>query len=223
MWLDKCGEGVVSLHPGQASLMEHAGWLCKEDDRLTDDQGYFDIDIPLSLLLGFAEDYNRIIVNAKHELILIRANTDTNAVIQTAAEDYKIKLDKIDWLIPYIKASDTEKINLLTILAQNPPLRMPFRAWKLFVFPLLQATSNHVWTMATSTQLEKPRYIIFMFQTGRKNSTRTNANLFDHCNLRNIKVHLNSECDPYGNLNLDFATNQFALAYAMYANFQTSY
>ena len=33
--------------------------------------------------LGFAEDYRRIIVNGKHELILARTNTDTNAVIQT--------------------------------------------------------------------------------------------------------------------------------------------
>ena len=34
------------------------------------------------MLLGFSEDYNEIVVNAKHELILRRANTDNNDIIQ---------------------------------------------------------------------------------------------------------------------------------------------
>ena len=68
--------------------LENAGWYdAQETGRQTDANGYFDINIPLKMLLGFFEDYNKIVVNAKHELILRRANTDNNAIIQTQAED----------------------------------------------------------------------------------------------------------------------------------------
>lgn len=216
-------KGLVSLHAGQTHLMENAGWLQKDDDKITNDEGYFDIDIPLSLLLGFAEDYHRIIVNAKHELILVRANTDTNAIVQTEVEQFKISIEKIDWLIPYIQLSDVQKIHLLNYIAKDPAIRIPFRSWGLNVYPLLHATTTHDWLMQTTTQLEKARYIIVGFQTKRKNSTTKNASHFDHCNLRNFKLHLNSQSYPYGNVNLDFTTNQFALLYTMYANFQSSY
>lgn len=46
----------------------------------------------LSFIFGFAEDYQRIIVNAKHELVLVRANNnDINAILQTAAAEGEIE------------------------------------------------------------------------------------------------------------------------------------
>ncbi|XP_044578891.1 uncharacterized protein LOC123261364 [Cotesia glomerata] len=75
----------------------------------------------------------------------------------------------------------------------------------------------------TSTQLEKPRYVVFRFQTARKNDARKDASKFDLCNLRNIKLFLNSQSYPYGDLNLDIPHNQYALLYHMYTVFQTSY
>ena len=41
--------------------------------------------------------------------------------------------------------------------------------------------------------------------------------------LSEINLHLNSQCNPYGNLNLDVSNNQFALLYDMYCRFQTVY
>ena len=77
--------------------------------------------------------------------------------------------------------------------------------------------------MKTSNQLEKPRFIILGFQTNRKNQLNQNASLFDHCNLSDIKLFLNSQYYPYGNLNLDINRNQFAIIYDMFANFQQAY
>lgn len=216
-------KGYPSLCPGQNYQLENAGWLLSDEDKLTDADGYFDVTIPLSLLLGFAEDYQKIIVNAKHELILTRANTDVNAVYQTADEPFKITLRKIDWLIPYIKVSDTQKIHLLNYIAKDPAISMAFRTWELFEFPLVPQTPNNVWAVKTSTQLEKPRFIILAFQTDRKNSKTKNISQFDHCQVRDVKVFLNSQAYPYGSLNLDIAHNQYALAYNMFTNFQTSY
>ncbi|XP_043271181.1 uncharacterized protein [Venturia canescens] len=217
-------KNYVSQSPEQMSVMENAGWLSNDESTLIDNDGYFDLCIPLSLILGFAEDYNQIIINAKHELILTRSNNDTNAVVQTPpAEQFKISLLKIEWVVPYIKISDQRKISLLNFIAKDPPIALSFRTWELYEYPLLPMTSKNVWVVKTSTQLEKPRYVIVGFQTARKSTANANASHFDHCNLRDVKLFLNSQCYPYGNLNLDIAHNQFALLYDMYTSFQASY
>jgi len=67
------------------------------------------------MLLVFFEDYSEIVVNAKHELILRRANTD-NAIIQTKADDFKISLIKVKWLLPHVRVADDIKIPLPNLI-----------------------------------------------------------------------------------------------------------
>ena len=52
--------------------------------KIIDDAGNFNISIPLILIFGFAEDYRKIVVNAKYELVLMRSRNNINAVEQTA-------------------------------------------------------------------------------------------------------------------------------------------
>lgn len=61
----------------------------------------------------------------------------------------------------------------------------------MYDYPLVPTTMKHVWSVKTLTQLEKPRYVINGFQTGRKNAEKKNANQFDHCNLKDVKLFLN--------------------------------
>ena len=92
---------------------------------IIDDQGNFDVLIPLSMLFGFAEDFQKLVCNAKHELILTRANTDVHAIIQSAeaaaAENnsYKFTINKIAWMMPYLVPSDYNKVKLLKFLEKN--------------------------------------------------------------------------------------------------------
>lgn len=216
-------KGYVSLNPGKSSLLENAGWLDVEENKSLTSAGYFDVCIPLSSIFGFAEDYHKIVVNAKHELILSRAKSDDNAVIQSAAEAFKILIHKVEWLIPYVTISDQRKIRLLNFIAKDPSIPMSFRTWELYEYPLLPTTTKHVWTVKTSSQLEKPRYVLLGFQTSRKNKPLKNVNHFDHCDISDVKLYLNSQCYPYGNLNLNIGQNQYALLYEMYTNFQSSY
>ena len=54
---------------------------------------------------------------------------------------------------------------------------------------------GHSWAVKTTTQLEKPRYVIFASQTGRKNVMSRDVSVFDdwvRCNLSNVKVYINS-------------------------------
>ena len=67
-------------------------------------------------------------------------------------------------------------------------------------YPLLPIMSRQVWTVKTSNQLEKPRFVILGFQTNRKDQRAVNASQFYHCNLTNVKLFLNSQSYPYGNV-----------------------
>ncbi|XP_068994066.1 uncharacterized protein [Neodiprion pinetum] len=204
--------------------MENVGWLdVKEKKKLTDAEGNFDVLIPLSMILGFAEDYRKIVVNAEHELTLTRSKTDVNAIMQTQEEEFKITINAVEWLIPYLKLADQKKVDLLNFIQRNPPISISFHRWELYEYPSLPTTSKHVWTVKTSTQLEKPRYAILGFQTSRKNKTGKNASHFDHCNITDVKLFLNSQSYPYGNLNLNISRNLYALPDEMHANFQATY
>ncbi|XP_043474824.1 uncharacterized protein LOC122506602 [Leptopilina heterotoma] len=205
--------------------VENAGWFptCDANTPLADNNGNFDISIPLSVIFGFAEDYQKIIVNARHELILTRSRNDVNAILQTAEELVKISIDKIEWLLPNVRLSDARKFKLLKYIEKDPLIPISFRTWELYEYPLLPTTANHVWTVKTSTQLEKPRFVILGFQTNRKNVTTRNASHFDHCRITNVKLFLNNQCYPYGNLNLDLDKKHYAVLYEMYTNFQASY
>ena len=223
-------KGWPSFNPNQKIILENAGWLCENGQNIVKAAGYFDIFIPLNMILGFAEDYRKIVVNMKHELVLSRSRTDLNAVVQTATardnptyEGFKIELLKIEWLMPYIQLSTQYKIRLLRQIEKSKPLSISFRSWELYEYPTLPTSTKHVWTVKTSNQLEKPRFVILGFQTNRKNQNSANASLFDHCNLSEVKLFLNSQYYPYGSLNIDIDRNQFAILYDMFANFQQSY
>lgn len=80
-----------------------------------------------------------------------------------------------------------------------------------------------MWNIKTSNQLEKPRYVILGFQTARNGEKQANASEFDHCEIANARLFLNSQYYPYGNMNLNIKNNQFVLLYEMFAKFQESY
>ena len=222
-------KGWPSFNPNQKILLENAGWLSENGQNIVNAAEYFDKYIPLNMILGFAEDYRKIVVNMKHELLLSRSRTDLNTVVQTQSagknptyEGFKIQLLKIEWLRPYIQLSTQYKIRLLHQIERSKSLSMSFRSWELYEYPTLPSSTRHVWTVKTSTQLEKPRFVIVGFQTNRKNQNSANASLFDHCNLRDVKLFLNSQYYSYGNMNIDIDLDQFAILY-MFANFQQSY
>ena len=112
---------------------------------------------------------------------------------------------------------------MLRTLESGHYLSMAFRSWDLYEYPLLQRTTKHSWAIKTANQLEKPRYVIFALQTGRKNNMLEDMSQFDHCNLTNVKLYLDSESYPYEDMNLDFGKNRWTVLYDMYARFCKTY
>ncbi|KAL6418632.1 hypothetical protein ACFW04_011920 [Cataglyphis niger] len=63
-------KNYVTISSDRTVIMRNAGW-----DAQTNANGYFNFYIPLYTLLEFCEDYKRVVINARHELILIRSTT----------------------------------------------------------------------------------------------------------------------------------------------------
>ena len=197
------------------------------------ENGEFTGCIPMEMVLGVFEDFDRVLVNIKQELILKIAKNCRNAIYTTETEPTadgaadpipEVTIDEIQWFIPHILASDSEKLTIQNAVANSKSFNISFRSYELHMMPSYPtSTTKHTWSVKTTNQLEKPRYVMFGFQTDRDNAARKRCDEFDHCNLKNIKVFLNSEYYPYSDLNLNFEKKDIAKAYEMFVRFQNSY
>ncbi|XP_029678050.1 uncharacterized protein LOC115244496 [Formica exsecta] len=125
--------------------------------------------------------------------------------------------------MPHIVLNNINKIRLLRTLDSGRYLSVAFRSWDLYEFPLLQSTTKHSWAVKAATQLEKPRYVIFALQSGKKNVLSEEPSLFDDCKLTNVKLYLNSDFYPYDDMNLDFNKRKVAVLNDMYSKFRRTY
>lgn len=215
-------KSLISMNESESKIANSWGWNI--DGIKNTNGGNFSASIPLCNIMGFAEDFKKVVINSRHELILLRSNTNLNAVkLNTGEIVENVQINKIIWRVPHIKISDKEKINFLKLLERDRSLQLVFRNWDLYEYPALPKTTKHTWAIKTSSQIEKPRYIIIGLQTNRKNNASSDMSHFDHCHIRSVRVYLNSTYFPYENLNVNFANNNIVLLYEQYVKFQQSY
>ncbi|XP_044736986.1 uncharacterized protein LOC123298950 [Chrysoperla carnea] len=213
-------KNYISLNDNESKMLLNAGWCPENNIDFSD--GNINICMPLKRILGFAEDYMKIIPNVKHELILNRARNDLNAII-SPTDDMKFEITKLQWHVPHVQLHDEQKLLLYKFINSNQSIKMSFRSWDMYEYKVLPTTTHQVWAVKSSTRLEKGRFVIFALQTNRRNLKEKDASRFDHANLTDIKVFLNSDVYPYSDLNIDFQNNRYALLYEMYSKFQESY
>lgn len=189
--------------------------------------GTYQMVLPLRFVFGFCEDYEKIVLNSKHELILVRHRTNANMFVQAAAEIDELNLDfsvtKLVWKMPHVSLSDGAKLSMLRMVSQNNELHLPFRSWDLYELPVVPQTTRHTWSVKTTNKVNKPRYVIVAFQTNRQNVVRADPSKFDHCNTTNMKLYLNNERYPYDDYHLDFAHHNYHELFLTLSKIQHSY
>jgi len=212
------------------NMLENMAWdigMDTQDNSNFTENNQFGGCIPLKHLFGFCEDYKKVMINVNQQIILNRSSTDLDALCSTGTNEKNqnviVKINKILWKMPVVKVSDREKIKLLKVLDSKTTLQCAFRNWDLCEYPSLPASTYHSWTVKSSSLLEKPRFAIIGFQTARKNNLLKPSARFDSCQLKNLKVHLNSEVYPYEDFRADFSTKITAILYKAYTDFQKSY
>lgn len=229
-------KGYLSYNENESTLLQNAGWFPKKvkieatpatgqpSKIIKDDKGNFNTIIPLKHLMGFFEDFRKLIVHMRQELVLIRASSDLDAITSLdETEKPKITISKIFWVVPHLTLSLSEQLRINKITNKSIDLPIHFRSWEILEMPSLTASNRHTWPVKTSSKVETARHIIVGFQKNKKNKILSDMSKFDNIKLRNIRVFLNSEKYPYSDLLLDFDNNKYATLYEMYANFQESY
>ena len=80
------------------------------------------------MLLSFCEDYKRVIVNARHELILIRSRNDYNCLVEYSVTELEIELFKVQWQMPHVALNEINKLSIMQLLESDRYLSMSFRS-----------------------------------------------------------------------------------------------
>ena len=220
-----CMKNYVTMTYSQLQHASEFSWHEATPMALNDTFSYC---IPMKLFGGFFADYQKILIFAKLELVLLRSRTDNDCVFRAAIEgrrasELDVQITKINWMMPHVEVDDLHKLKLLKVLEKGVMISIPFRSWEYFENPQLPQNDRVTWQVKTSSAMHKPLYVILGFQTGRRNSTIADASDFDHCNIRNAKLFLNSQQYPYEQLNLNFNANNYSVAYKMFCNFLKSY
>lgn len=219
-----------SLDYATSRSLSHTGWNPDyKETQLFGNNGNFQFCLPLKMLLGFTEDYQKIITGVSQELVLLRSSDNKNALYAAkvgeppALPAVNLTISKITWRIPYINVSDIKRLELLRFIEQDTPITIPFRSWELYEFPSLALSNKHIWTVRSSSILERPRFVIVAFQIGRKNNYEKDNSLFDACDVESVKLFLNSHQYPYESIRSDFSDNLFSTNYDMYRRFRSSF
>ena len=74
-------------------------------------------------------------------------------------------------------------------------------------------STSFTWRLTVKTAPEKPRFIIVGFQMARDGDQTKIPSTFDHVNLRNAYVMLNSDRYPAVDYNLSFTNQKFSRVY----------
>jgi hypothetical protein len=221
-------KGLLSFSKSKIASLTYAGWSNAATAQVLHATGAFNVMVPLSSLLGFFEDYNKLMINCKQELVLVRAGNHHNAIISTANEQQavertRLQITKLKWKMPHVEVNDEQKLRLLNRLQVDKPIVMGYRSWFFAEKPLPVTTNRDEWQLQSMTSLERPRFIIITFQTNRKNVPTADCNIYDHCNVRNVRALINGKKYPYVDFNVDQASNKYAYLHSAYSAFQKSY
>ncbi|XP_036148486.1 uncharacterized protein LOC118647541 [Monomorium pharaonis] len=131
-------KNYITMSTNRTKIANNAGW-----DPWYHVNEYFNFCLPLNMLLGFCEDYKRVVINARHELILIHARNDNNCLVGDPAQEPEIELLKVQWRMPHVLLNERNKLSMLRALESGRYLSMAFCSWDLYEFPLLQRTTKH--------------------------------------------------------------------------------
>lgn len=216
----------VSGQYGNDALLSEMGSVKLEMKK----DGTFSYSIPLRYLMGFFQDYTKIMIYTRMELVFIRSRTDKNcfshnpAAGATQCTDIVIDISKMAWKMMHVEVKDVYKLKLLKILEKGKWLQLFFRTWEYLEFPNMPAGSDKVnWQVKNASPIDRPLFVVVGFQENRRENETKDASLFDHCQLTDCRLYLNSQRYPAESLDLDFRRNKFSTAYNLYSSFQDAY
>lgn len=179
------------------------------------------------MLHFFCDDYRKIIINSKHELILNRAANSLNCLtgggVAETATRVTLDLLKIQWKMPHITLSDNVKLKMMNYLSKNRKIIIQHRSADLVEYPTLPQSTNLMWAVKTVSHVNRPRYVVVGLQTNRDNLHRADVTQFDHCHITEVRLYMNSQIYPYNMNEIRIHAGRYCELYDIYARIHASY
>ena len=114
--------------------------------------------------------------------------------------------------MPHVILADADKFSLYKTIESKVKLPVAYRTIQYDMLSGPESTS-FTWRLSIKTAPEKPRSIIVAFQTSKDGDTTKNPSTFDHMNLKNAYVALNSDRYPAVDYNMSFSNLKFSRVY----------
>lgn len=245
------GNEIETLnHPGEATTMmgllkydkSYCGlsecWALDNNNAIADNEGFkqrkayilalaapnkgdVSFAVDLEHFSGFAEDYDKVIFGQRQSLQFNRKANSNDAIYRDGNVEGKVEIKKITWWMARVKPSVFEETRLGQLnLAKEQAIDLWFRSRQCSMITIPLGTSNYTWNLGVKT--ERPRFVVVGFQRARAGQLTNNA-LFDHSNVANMKVRINSAEFPTIDVNSDFGSNQYGGWYKRFMDFKRSF
>ena len=212
------GEGMNQLWnrdpSALADLVNNTGFKNRQNYIITQSEakGTFSFCIPLNHIFGFADDYNKVLYGFKHTLTLVR-KADNDAIIKASGVTAgKVNLTKLSLFMPHVTPSVAASNTLYKVIESKVDVPFSFRSRQCDTIAV-PVSNTFSWRLSARSSSERPRYVIVGFQTAKDGDQGENPALFNHCNLKNMYVTLNSERYPAVDYDLDFPNNKYSRAF----------
>ena len=93
--------------------------------------------------------------------------------------------------MPHVIPADAEKFSIYKTIESKVKLPVAYRARQCDMLAVYESAS-FTWRLSVKTSPKKLRFIIVGFQTAKDGDQTKNPSNFDHVNLKNAYVTLNS-------------------------------
>lgn len=206
-----CSAGWNLDHPGEGNTILS--------------NGYFQIMIPMPLVMGFFEDHKSYVYNMCQKLVFYKAADGVNNLLflkhEYAPYIPKIDLREVILKMPHVKFNLEHTTRVRSEIAKNCKYELRYRRW--FYNNIVPASgTDFTWDIPVS--YAKTKYLLIAFQTNKLNNKVADVSLFDLCDLENCQVLLNNNVYyPHERLNLNTREHRCGILYFMYKRFKGSY
>jgi len=199
---------------------------------------YISACIPLKVIFNFCNDYNKVMWGLKQRIRMTRtnsaralfrsiaANITNNGLtpdLVAANNDATINLTTLRCVMPVVRPSPSHEQALLEIVGNNSHfIDVAFLNKRTISIGVLQA-STFTWSLATTSGVERPRYIVIIFKTTSVDETFNSAAFTTSPNVINAYITLSGIKYPSIDMNTDYANNKYTKWYMQYRNFYNKY
>ena len=198
----------------------------------------FSATVPLKAIFNFCNDYRKVIYGMQHRISLTRTNNTralyrANAAVAAAnnfpalvalANDVAVNITTLKWCMPQVVPSADSALNLMNIIRDKEEIPLTFLNKRSETIQVPAATTFN-WKLQLTGGIERPRFLVFGFQTGRGANQATNSVSFDVAGLNVVSAYvlLNGIRYPYSDMGTDYATNKYTKWYYNYLSFFNKY